>query len=57
MTVDNGIVIEKDQEAFNGWVHVINRVLRPPVYSVGRALSRTPRSTRFNNLIAGVSIL
>ncbi|XP_076030170.1 transforming growth factor-beta-induced protein ig-h3-like isoform X2 [Oratosquilla oratoria] len=51
MTVEDGLVINGDNEAFNGYVHVVDRVLRPPVHTLARALAVTRNLTRFNTLV------
>ncbi|CAL4079850.1 unnamed protein product [Meganyctiphanes norvegica] len=51
MTVEDGIVVSKDNLAFNGYVHVIDRVLTPPTISIARVLAVNSTFSRFTALI------
>ncbi|KAK7068395.1 hypothetical protein SK128_016285 [Halocaridina rubra] len=51
MSVEDGVVMSGDHEAFNGYVHVLDRVLSPPELSIARVLSLSPKIKRFTSLI------
>ncbi|XP_068226234.1 transforming growth factor-beta-induced protein ig-h3-like isoform X2 [Palaemon carinicauda] len=51
MSAEDGVVTSGDHIAFNGYVHVVDRVLHPPVYSIARVLARNPKLRRFTSLI------
>ncbi|XP_066941402.1 transforming growth factor-beta-induced protein ig-h3-like [Macrobrachium rosenbergii] len=51
MSAEDGIVTSGDHVAFNGYVHVVDRVLHPPVYSIARVLARNPNLRRFTSLV------
>ncbi|XP_064084790.1 transforming growth factor-beta-induced protein ig-h3-like isoform X2 [Macrobrachium nipponense] len=51
MSAEDGVVTSSDHVAFNGYVHVVDRVLHPPVSSIARVLSRDPNLRRFTSLV------
>ena len=51
ITIDGAVVTKADQDASNGVLHVVNKVLLPPVGNVVESVSKCPK---FKTLTAAV---
>ncbi|XP_071547662.1 LOW QUALITY PROTEIN: transforming growth factor-beta-induced protein ig-h3-like [Panulirus ornatus] len=56
VSVEDGVVVSGDHVAFNGYVHVVDRLLTPPTRSLAQVLALTPALSRFTALITQAGV-
>nr|XP_045599736.1 transforming growth factor-beta-induced protein ig-h3-like [Procambarus clarkii] len=56
MSVEDGVVTSSDHVAFNGYVHVLDKVLTPPTHTLARTLALTPTLSRFTALFTQAGV-